>query len=195
MTLSSFEAIKVNRQAKMMLPWLGVVERMLLHFLFIHVDSDVVFSNTFGEEEKKRQLEARDNCLGPRTTRTRTLSHSGHGKTTGGTKFECVGNAHPVKSNTRCYSIGNSFKGPTKIQAPCADGKVMGDADIEAISMRSKLLKASLLVSCVRFDIIHSCIGNIRPRDESPERRPFNYSGAYTYQHRAYQHSRPRRKR
>jgi len=46
-----------------------------------------------------------------------------------------------VKPETRCYGVGNSFEAPTKIMAPCADNKLTGQRDAEAVAMRQRLLK------------------------------------------------------
>lgn len=91
---------------------------------------------------KEDLIRIRDKCLGPKELRTRTAPIKiGTAAYQGGTHFERSDRANPVKLGTRCYTIGNTFEGPTKIMAPCKDGKMGGDRDIEALQLRSELLK------------------------------------------------------
>jgi hypothetical protein len=83
----------------------------------------------------------RDKCLGPKDLRTRAAPTRIGTKYQGGTHFERNDRANPVKPNTRCYTIGNSFEGPTKIMAPCKDGKLVDDGGTEPLQLRSDLLK------------------------------------------------------
>jgi hypothetical protein len=80
-------------------------------------------------------------CLGPKERRSRAAPTKISGVYQGGTHFERSDRANPVKPGTRCYTIGNTFEGPTKIMAPCKDGKMGGDGDMEALQLRSQLLK------------------------------------------------------
>ena len=84
----------------------------------------------------------RDDCLGPKELRSREGPTKIGGTYQGGTHFERSERANPVKPDTRCYTLGNMFEGPTKIMAPCKDGKMGGDGDTEALELRSRLLKA-----------------------------------------------------
>jgi hypothetical protein len=99
-------------------------------------------SKIYPNKMKDDLIHVRDDCLGPKELRTRAgptkLGQAYHG----GTRFERSERANPVKPGTRCYTIGNTFEGPTKIMAPCKDGKMGGDGDTEALHMRSQLLKA-----------------------------------------------------
>jgi len=82
---------------------------------------------------KEDLVQTWDECLGPKELPTCEAPTKTGLTYTGGTHFERNGQAKPVKENTRCYTIGNSYKGPTKIMAPCTGGKVTGDKDAEAI--------------------------------------------------------------
>jgi hypothetical protein len=86
-------------------------------------------------------VRVRDRCLGPKELRTRAAPTKIGQAYHGGTHFERSDRANPVKAGTRCYTIGNTFEGPTKIMAPCKDGKMGGDGDMEALQLRSQLLK------------------------------------------------------
>ena len=88
-------------------------------------------------------IHVRDDCLGPKALRTRAGPTKIGTAYQGGTHFERSDRANPVKPGTRCYTLGNSFEGPTKIMGPCKDGKMGGDGDMEALQLRSELLKAS----------------------------------------------------
>ena len=89
-------------------------------------------------------ISVRDQCLGPKELRTREAPTKIGSAYQGGTHFERNDRANPVKPNTRCYTIGNTFEGPTKIMAPGKHGKAAREGqegDKEALQMRSKLLK------------------------------------------------------
>ena len=87
---------------------------------------------------------ARNLCLGPRDQYSRCApTKTATGKYTGGAAIERNPRAIPVHINTRCYTIGNSYKNQTKIMAPCAADKVRGDQDKEVLEMRNVLLKVS----------------------------------------------------
>ena len=88
-------------------------------------------------------VRVRDDCLGPKELRTRGRSTKIGGVYQGGTRFERSDRANPVKPGTRCYTIGNTFEGPTEIMGPCKDGKMSGDGDVESLQLRCQLLKAS----------------------------------------------------
>lgn len=90
---------------------------------------------------KDNLINVRDKCLGPKELRTQAAPRKIGSKYQGGTTFERNDRANPVKPNTRCYTIGNTFEGPTKIMAPCKDGKLAGDGDTESLQLRSDLLK------------------------------------------------------
>ena len=103
----------------------------------------------YTREEKEALLSARDCCLGKKEDRTRqSPTKMPDGTFIGGTAFERNKRANPVKPDTRCYSIGNSFETPTKIMAPCADNKITGDMDADVLRMRTGLLKVRLSFSC-----------------------------------------------
>ena len=53
-----------------------------------------------------------DDCLGPKELQTRAWSTKIGGVYQGDTYFERSDRANPVKPGTRCYTIGNTFKGP-----------------------------------------------------------------------------------
>ena len=91
---------------------------------------------------KKDLIDIRDKCLGPKELRTRAAPTKIGTAYQGGTHFERSERANPVKPGTRCYTIGNTFESPTKIMAPCKDGKMGGDGDMEALQLRNQLLKA-----------------------------------------------------
>jgi len=87
-------------------------------------------------EDKTNLIGAGDRCLGPKQARTtQCAAKASNGSWLGGVAFERNSRANPVKPHTRCYSIGNSFEGPTKIMAPCAGNKMTGARDLEAIEM------------------------------------------------------------
>ena len=86
-------------------------------------------------------ISIRDKCLGPKELRTRARPTKLGSKYSGGTHFERCDGADPVKPNMRCYTIGNTFEGPTKIMAPCKDGKLAENGDREALQLRSELVK------------------------------------------------------
>jgi hypothetical protein len=92
-------------------------------------------------EAKERLRNFRDRCLGPVELRSREKPTRQGNKWIGGVHFERNFRAKPVKSNTRCYTVGNSYESPTKIQAPCATGKFEGDDDIEVIELRRDILQ------------------------------------------------------
>jgi len=87
----------------------------------------------YTETMKEDLVQTWDECLGPKELPTCEAPTKTGLTYTGGTHFERNGQAKPVKENTRCYTIGNSYKGPTKIMAPCMGGKVTGDKYAEAI--------------------------------------------------------------
>jgi len=57
----------------------------------------------------------------------------------GGTAFERNDRANPVKKGTRCYTIGNSAEGPTRIMAPNKNAKAIGKDDDRSLEMRKSL--------------------------------------------------------
>ena len=102
-----------------------------------------------------RMLAIRDRVIGPRHLRTRTVPSKGaDGKLQGGTPFEHQ-RASPVHPGTRCFGIGNSYEGPTKIMAPHKGDKVKGEEDKESLEMREELLKVSYLLMSSIFRLIN----------------------------------------
>lgn len=114
---------------------------------------------------KEDLIQVRDKCLGPKELRTRAAPTKKGPAYQGGTHFERNDRANPVKPNTRCYTIGNTFEGPTKIMAPCKDGKLARDgdgdseSDTDALQLRSQLLKARYLSKSQKFMLIKSMTG------------------------------------
>ena len=94
--------------------------------------------------EAANLIHARDMCLGKKEERTQDrATKTWDGRYTGGTAFERNKRANPVKPNIRCFSISSSFESPTQIMAPCADNKITGEEDADAVKMRQTLLKVS----------------------------------------------------
>jgi len=102
---------------------------------------------------KEDMVQARDECLGPKELQTRKAPTKTGSTYAGGTHFECNGQAKPVKENTWCYTIGNSYGGLKKIMAPCTGRKVTGDKDAKAIRLRSQLLKVKSFCQCLIFPL------------------------------------------
>jgi hypothetical protein len=113
-----------------------------------------VNSKIYSKEMKEDLTSVRDKCLGPKELRTRAAPTKIGSAYQGGTHLERNDRANPGKPNTRCYTIGNTFEGPTKIMAPCKDGKLTGDGDTEALQLRSQLLKASRNLSISLFFLL-----------------------------------------
>lgn len=92
---------------------------------------------------------ARDKCLGPDQLITRSKAVKSGGVYQGGVAFERNSRACPVKPNTRCYTVGNSYEGPTKIMAPNKNTKVKdSDSVDESLEMRTDLLMVSSTTPC-----------------------------------------------
>jgi hypothetical protein len=92
---------------------------------------------------------ARDKCLGPDELITRNKAVKSGGVYQGGVAFERNSRACPVKRNTRCYTVGNSYEGPTKIMAPNKNAKVKDfDSVDESLEMRRDLLMVSQTMPC-----------------------------------------------
>lgn len=92
---------------------------------------------------------ARDKCLGPDELITRNKAAKSGGVYQGGVAFERNGRACPVKRNTRCYTVGNSYEGPTKIMAPNKNAKAKDfDGVDESLEMRRDLLMVSHPTPC-----------------------------------------------
>jgi len=99
-------------------------------------------SRILTREDKSSVIDARDLCLGNKEDRTPNRTVKLDKETwSGGTAFERNRCAKPIKPNTRCYSVGNSFESQTRIMAPCASNKITGARDEEAVKMRQQLLK------------------------------------------------------
>ena len=64
--------------------------------------------------------------LGPQDTRTQSKSRGEDGQVVGGIAFERTG-VHPVRENTRAYSISTSYEKLTSIVAPCKNAKYYGE--------------------------------------------------------------------
>lgn len=103
-------------------------------------------SRILTREDKSSVIDARDLCLGNKEDRTPDRAVKLDKETwSGGVAFERNRRAKPVKPNTRCYSLGNSFETQTKIMAPCANNKITGARDEEAVKMRQQLLKVCII--------------------------------------------------
>jgi hypothetical protein len=117
-------------------------------------------------------LHARDLCLGKKEERSRDrATRMPDGTYVGGTAFERNKRANPVKANTRCFSVGNSFEAPTKIMAPCADNKITGNDDADAVKMRQTLLKVRRLL-LVYKQLLTLLLGINASGDEIDSRGP-----------------------
>ena len=112
---------------------------------------DVYRSKIYTTKMKEDLLQVRDECLGPKELRTRAAPVKIGSVYQGGTHFERNDRANPVKPNTRCYTIGNTYEGPTKIMAPCKDGKLAGDRDTELLQLRHQLLQVGYCQNCPVF--------------------------------------------
>ena len=135
-----YEALKLPELEKRMLFSAGQQEgKQLMRQIVLF--SEIFHSKIYSEKMKHDIISVRDTCLGPKELRTRAAPIKIGSKYLGGTHFERNDGANPVKPNTRCYTIGNTFEGPTKIMAPCKDGKLTGDGNMEALQLRSDLLK------------------------------------------------------
>src|SRR5882762_5304591 len=64
--------------------------------------------------------------LGPQDTRTQSKSRGEDGQVVGGIAFERTG-VHPVRENTRAYSISTLYEKLMSIVAPCKNAKYYGE--------------------------------------------------------------------
>lgn len=109
-------------------------------FYNIYIAVNLINRNTFTQVAKDKLLAARDACLGPKELRTRDAPTQRGSTYKGGVEFERNSHAEAVPNSKRCYTLGNSFEGPRHILAP-SKGSKTASADIEALELRSNLLK------------------------------------------------------
>jgi len=97
------------------------------------------YRNLCSAQLKEVITKSRDLCIGPSEDVTRDNPVKNGDGYTGGTAFERNVRADPVKKGTRCYTIGNSAEGPTRIMAPNKNAKTMETDDDGSLEMRKSL--------------------------------------------------------